>query len=376
MVEEFAAGVRRAERRRGIADATRAGTGSRARAARSTSTDRTTGPTSRPRPICACSATSRASASSSSGAAAGEHAVALRPAGRARHRGRRVAEQLAAGRAAGGRSRGHASSCTRATSPTSRSCGPTPSTSRLATTRSAEVDDLDRVFRQVHRVLRPGAPFVFSLPTRAFALGRDDERPARCRSAARGPPLLLRPRADRRRRDGDERTDCPRTRSARSSPACTAPASGSTRCSSPSRRAAPTPGPDDPDRGRVAGPQRRHLGQRGSPCSRVTWPSARPGAVRRRPRRSGPRRGGPRAGSRAPRRRPARAATPRNSMTCVAVERGPDALSSSCRAARRCAPRARPCGARAPGPCARCGSCSRSAVSSLSSSSSGPASRT
>jgi len=32
------------------------------------------------------------------------------------------------------------------------------------------VDDLARVFRQVHRVLRPDAPFVFSLPHPAFAL--------------------------------------------------------------------------------------------------------------------------------------------------------------------------------------------------------------
>jgi len=41
-----------------------------------------------------------------------------------------------------------------------------------------EVDDLDRCFRQVHRVLRPGAPFVFSLdhPT-ALTLGREGAAP-------------------------------------------------------------------------------------------------------------------------------------------------------------------------------------------------------
>jgi SAM-dependent methyltransferase len=34
----------------------------------------------------------------------------------------------------------------------------------------ASVDDLDRVFRQVHRVLRPERPFVLSLPHPAFAV--------------------------------------------------------------------------------------------------------------------------------------------------------------------------------------------------------------
>lgn len=34
----------------------------------------------------------------------------------------------------------------------------------------AAVDDIDRVFRQVHRVLRPERPFVFSLPHPAFNL--------------------------------------------------------------------------------------------------------------------------------------------------------------------------------------------------------------
>jgi len=41
-----------------------------------------------------------------------------------------------------------------------------------------EVEDLDRVFRQVHRVLRPGAPFVFSCDhPMALAVGRDGAAP-------------------------------------------------------------------------------------------------------------------------------------------------------------------------------------------------------
>src|SRR5205807_8290406 len=38
----------------------------------------------------------------------------------------------------------------------------------------AEVDDLGRVFRQVHRVLKTGAPLVFSLPHPAGSLLGDD----------------------------------------------------------------------------------------------------------------------------------------------------------------------------------------------------------
>ncbi|QGG96880.1 class I SAM-dependent methyltransferase [Actinomarinicola tropica] len=48
----------------------------------------------------------------------------------------------------------------------------------------AEVDDLPRLFRQVHRVLRPEHPFVFSLPHPAFAMiepGSDE--PLRVRRA-------------------------------------------------------------------------------------------------------------------------------------------------------------------------------------------------
>ena len=43
----------------------------------------------------------------------------------------------------------------------------------------AFVDDLNRVFRQVHRVLKVGAPLVFSLPHPAYALvdGHDPEQP-------------------------------------------------------------------------------------------------------------------------------------------------------------------------------------------------------
>jgi ubiquinone/menaquinone biosynthesis C-methylase UbiE len=41
-----------------------------------------------------------------------------------------------------------------------------------------EVDDIDRVFRQVHRVLRPGAPFVFSLDhPMALSVGREIHGP-------------------------------------------------------------------------------------------------------------------------------------------------------------------------------------------------------
>jgi SAM-dependent methyltransferase len=39
----------------------------------------------------------------------------------------------------------------------------------------AAAGDIDRVFRQVHRVLRPERPFVFSLPHPAFALLDPDE---------------------------------------------------------------------------------------------------------------------------------------------------------------------------------------------------------
>jgi SAM-dependent methyltransferase len=48
----------------------------------------------------------------------------------------------------------------------------------LAANVLGEVEDIDRVFRQVHRVLRPGAAFVFSLdhPV-SLAIGRPDVQP-------------------------------------------------------------------------------------------------------------------------------------------------------------------------------------------------------
>jgi SAM-dependent methyltransferase len=42
----------------------------------------------------------------------------------------------------------------------------------------SEIDDADRLFRQVHRVLRPGAPFVFSIEhPMALAVGREGATP-------------------------------------------------------------------------------------------------------------------------------------------------------------------------------------------------------
>jgi SAM-dependent methyltransferase len=41
-----------------------------------------------------------------------------------------------------------------------------------------EIEDVDRLFRQVHRVLRPGAPFVFSIDhPMALSIGREGEAP-------------------------------------------------------------------------------------------------------------------------------------------------------------------------------------------------------
>jgi ubiquinone/menaquinone biosynthesis C-methylase UbiE len=48
----------------------------------------------------------------------------------------------------------------------------------LATGVVGEVEDLDRLLRQVHRVLRPGAPFVFSYDhPMALAIGREGAAP-------------------------------------------------------------------------------------------------------------------------------------------------------------------------------------------------------
>jgi SAM-dependent methyltransferase len=42
----------------------------------------------------------------------------------------------------------------------------------------SEIEDIDRLFRQVHRVLRPGAPFVFSIEhPMALAVGREGAAP-------------------------------------------------------------------------------------------------------------------------------------------------------------------------------------------------------
>ncbi len=53
----------------------------------------------------------------------------------------------------------------------------------ISTYGLATVDDLDRVFRQVHRVLRTDRPFVFSLPHPAFVM----------LNPAGGEPVLRRP---------------------------------------------------------------------------------------------------------------------------------------------------------------------------------------
>ncbi len=61
--------------------------------------------------------------------------------------------------------------------PISRSCAPTRSTSRSATGPWLAFADLGRLFRQVHRVLRHGANFVFSLP-HPMMLGTETEAAA------------------------------------------------------------------------------------------------------------------------------------------------------------------------------------------------------
>ena len=49
----------------------------------------------------------------------------------------------------------------------------------LSTTALGEVDDVSRVFRQVHRVLKPGQPFVLAVPPSAHrgARGRRSGAP-------------------------------------------------------------------------------------------------------------------------------------------------------------------------------------------------------
>lgn len=83
----------------------------------------------------------------------------------------------------------------------------------LATGLIGEVDDLDRLLRQVHRVLRPGAPFVFSFdhPV-ALTVGRDATEPGALplgtrevrRSWFDGSPCSV-------RRDGEEISVIPRS---------------------------------------------------------------------------------------------------------------------------------------------------------------------
>ncbi len=141
------------------------------------------------------------------GCGTGRRRGPVRPAGRDGHR-RRQLGRAHRRRARRGRSRRRsASSCTPATSPISRSSAPTRWTSRSATVRSRRIADLGRLFRQVHRVLRHGASFVFSLPAPDRARHRD-RGAARGRAPARAHlphPLVLRPGADRRRHRGRRR---------------------------------------------------------------------------------------------------------------------------------------------------------------------------
>jgi ubiquinone/menaquinone biosynthesis C-methylase UbiE len=80
----------------------------------------------------------------------------------------------------------------------------------------AEVPDLDRVFRQVHRVLRPEAPLVFSLPHPAFTMFVAG--PSTLQPSAGSPPTPTRTYHDVTPyvvdRGGDRVTDVPRTTSA------------------------------------------------------------------------------------------------------------------------------------------------------------------
>lgn len=79
----------------------------------------------------------------------------------------------------------------------------------------AEVPDLDRVFRQVHRVLRPEAPLVFSLPHPAFTMFVAG--PTELQPSAGSPPVPVRRYHDDTPytvdRGGDRVTDQPRTTS-------------------------------------------------------------------------------------------------------------------------------------------------------------------
>ena len=142
-------------------------------------------PTSRPRRTCDCAVTCAASACSTSGAVAAQNAVALRAAGGARDRGRP------------GRRRARSTVARSPTQHEVRVEWHASDVADLAFLRAdsidlalaagllAEVDDVDRLFRQVHRVLRAGGAFVFSYDhPMALAVGRDDVAPGGFRSAA------------------------------------------------------------------------------------------------------------------------------------------------------------------------------------------------
>ena len=117
----------------------------------------------------------------------------------------------------------------------------------LAAGLLTEVDDVDRLLRQVHRVLRAGSAFVFSYEhPMAMSVSRDDVAPG-------GLPLgrlevrrsYFEPGPIHVTRAGEERTLFPAPR-ARCSRRCTAPATASTHCSSRNPCAPPTPDPRVP----------------------------------------------------------------------------------------------------------------------------------
>ena len=142
----------------------------------------------------------------------------------------------------------------------------------------AEVEDLDRVFRQVHRVLRPGGAFVFSYE-HPIALVHRSRRGRRGHAAARAPrgaPFLLRTRAahgrsrrrddhalhahGRRRLRGGRPRGLPHRRAARARRRC----------------AAPTPAPRSPRRS--SGGRARAARSERAPATRSATATSRPRA--------------------------------------------------------------------------------------------------
>ena len=91
------------------------------------------------------------------------------------------------------------------------------------------VDDLNRVFRQVHRVLKIGAALVFSLPHPASEIFDGDSA-----EPASGAPVLLRQDTRSSTRWAGSCSPTTTTRSPTSTWAWPDPATGSTWCSSPS----------------------------------------------------------------------------------------------------------------------------------------------